>query len=272
MNKKTRLTTGEFAKLCKTTKETLFHYDRENLLKPKYVSENGYRYYSADQFFEFDLISVLKETGSSLREIGVIVRDTDGRRFLKLLEEKKAFFKKENERLAQREIMLHDMIAGTHEALGSDYDVFKVGHYPEERLEVLPTAPSPLEPSAQFAERFAEYIAFYGQQGRVPSYPFGVILLRADMEKGDYLEKFLFSRASRFTPPALLQVKPEGKYAVLAHRGTVQSHLLAFGEMLKQIAASGLKFAGNAYVYDMMSSVLLASGEVHASKYCIRVE
>ena len=35
----TYYTTGEFAKLCHTTKETLFHYDSIGLLKPKIVKE-----------------------------------------------------------------------------------------------------------------------------------------------------------------------------------------------------------------------------------------
>ncbi len=51
------LTTGQFAKLCGTQKGTLFFYDSEGLLKPKYVSENGYRRYGAEQFFDFDLSS-----------------------------------------------------------------------------------------------------------------------------------------------------------------------------------------------------------------------
>ena len=44
------LKTGEFARLCHTTKETLFHYDREGILKPRHVSGNGYRRYGLEQF------------------------------------------------------------------------------------------------------------------------------------------------------------------------------------------------------------------------------
>ena len=54
-------TTGQFAKLCGTTKETLFYYDELGILKPVKVAENGYRYYSASQFFDLDLITVLQE-------------------------------------------------------------------------------------------------------------------------------------------------------------------------------------------------------------------
>ena len=62
-------TTGQFAKLCGTTKETLFYYDELGILKPVKVAENGYRYYSASQFFDLDLITVLQEAGSSLSKI-----------------------------------------------------------------------------------------------------------------------------------------------------------------------------------------------------------
>ena len=63
----TFLNVGEFARICHTTRETLLHYDRKGLLKPAYVAENGYRRYSMKQYFDFDLICLLKE-GGSVRE------------------------------------------------------------------------------------------------------------------------------------------------------------------------------------------------------------
>lgn len=51
-------TSGEFAKFCNTTKDTLFHYDDINLLKPAKIAPNSYRYYSANQAFLFDMISL----------------------------------------------------------------------------------------------------------------------------------------------------------------------------------------------------------------------
>ncbi len=272
MKNKSAMSSGEFAKLCKTTKETLFHYDRENLLKPKYLSERGYRYYSAEQFFTFDIISILKEAGSSLKEIRTLIRGMNGERLLHLLEERSAFLKKKRERMEQREIMLNDMIDCTRESLHIDYDTFMVQRHEEECLEALPTTASPLEPSAEFAERFAEYIGLYEKQNRVPSYPFGVILMQADVMNGRYLERFLFSSATRFTPNFQLHKKPAGSYAVLAHRGTVHTHMRSFDGMIQRIRDSGLSIAGNAYVYDLMSVSSLDCGDIHSSKYCIRVE
>lgn len=66
---KVLLTTGEFCKLCDTTKDTLFHYEKLNLLKPVKIADNGYRYYVYDQLDLFLNISLLKGIGLSLKQI-----------------------------------------------------------------------------------------------------------------------------------------------------------------------------------------------------------
>ena len=76
--KKNLLTSGEFANLCGTQKGTLLFYEKEGLLKPKHVSENRYRRYGVEQYFEFDLLSMLKEVGSSLKEIKAHLHNMNG--------------------------------------------------------------------------------------------------------------------------------------------------------------------------------------------------
>ena len=247
-------------------------YDKEGLLKPKYVMENGYRRYGAEQYFDFDLITMLKETGSSLQEIKTQIRSMDGEEFLSLLEAKRLVVKKERSRLAQRELMLDDMAICTREALNFEYDTFRVQWQEEERLEVFPTTAAPSESITEFVERFVEYSAFYEKQGRFPRYPFGIILTRDDVAKGHYQERFFFSRATRSTPRSQLQAKPAGRYAVLAHKGTVETHQKAFRDLLRRITAAGLAITGDTHVYDMMSYIVLGPGEHYAAKYCVPVE
>ena len=43
MNKKIYMTTGEFARIMRITKETLFHYDEIGLFQPELTQPNGYR-------------------------------------------------------------------------------------------------------------------------------------------------------------------------------------------------------------------------------------
>lgn len=272
MKKKDYLTTGEFARLCNTTKETLFHYDRKSLLKPKYVSENGYRYYGVEQYFDFDMISMLKDTGSSLKEVKDNIHNTGGGDFLSLFEERLRAVKKERARLAQREMMLRDMVAGTREALNFQYDTFMLLEQQEERFETVATKGALDYSLVDFVERFAEYSAFYEKLRRTPRLPFGVILAHDDVARGHYRERYYFSRATRSTPSSLLHIKPGGQYAVIAHRGTAQIHAQAFGYFLQQIQSAGLAVAGNCYCYDMMSYVLLGSNNSYAAKYCVLVK
>ncbi len=62
-------TRGEFAKLNGITPFTLRLYDRMGLLKPAYVGENGYRYYTDDQAGELTAINLCVKAGFSLKEI-----------------------------------------------------------------------------------------------------------------------------------------------------------------------------------------------------------
>ena len=51
---------------------------------------NGYRRYGLEQFFDFDMISLLKETGSTLGEIRACREMRDPRAYLRLLRRDRA--------------------------------------------------------------------------------------------------------------------------------------------------------------------------------------
>lgn len=61
---------GQMAKLHNTSVKTLRYYDEIDLFKPIEVNlENGYRYYSVEQFKVLDIINYLKALGVPLKEI-----------------------------------------------------------------------------------------------------------------------------------------------------------------------------------------------------------
>ena len=64
-----RYTTGTFAKLANVTERTSRYYDKIGLLKPSFVAENGYRYYTDEDLFKLQRIVSLKNLGFSLEEI-----------------------------------------------------------------------------------------------------------------------------------------------------------------------------------------------------------
>ena len=87
------LTTGQFAKLCETTKETIMHYRRIGILMPISISETGYCYYSPFQFYDYMCIKTLQSTGSPLNEIKEY-QQLDYHTYLDLLKEKQLSYKK----------------------------------------------------------------------------------------------------------------------------------------------------------------------------------
>jgi len=63
------LTIAQMAKLCGTTKATLYHYEREKVFSPYLVDENGYRWYRLDQVYRYEAVHLLQQQGLSLSEI-----------------------------------------------------------------------------------------------------------------------------------------------------------------------------------------------------------
>lgn len=73
-------TSGEFAKKANVTLRTIRYYDKQGILKPSKVGENGYRYYTDGDFAKLQKILSLKYLGFSLEEIMTITindQDTD---------------------------------------------------------------------------------------------------------------------------------------------------------------------------------------------------
>lgn len=70
-------TTGKFANLANTTIRTIRYYDSICLLKPSFVADNGYRYYTDEDLLKLQRIISLKSLGFSLEEIYPLTLNND---------------------------------------------------------------------------------------------------------------------------------------------------------------------------------------------------
>ena len=61
--------TGEFAKLLEVKKDTLLYYDKMDLFKPAGTYDNGYRYYTFEQFDQFMAIQSLRNVEIPIKEL-----------------------------------------------------------------------------------------------------------------------------------------------------------------------------------------------------------
>lgn len=66
---------GDFSRIARVSARLLRFYDEIELLKPVHADpQTGYRYYSANQLAELNRITVLKDLGFSLEQIGPVLR------------------------------------------------------------------------------------------------------------------------------------------------------------------------------------------------------
>lgn len=135
-NPNIHLSCGEFAKITGTTKETLFHYDETGVLIPDFRDENGYRYYSVFQIEFFQVISLLKELGMSLKDIKQYIDNKSPQNLIELLVHQKSVVEKKLLHLAKMRQMITDKILITSTALEKKNNEITIETCSEMRLAI----------------------------------------------------------------------------------------------------------------------------------------
>lgn len=78
MKKPGYYSSGEFARMAQVTLRTVRYYDKQNILKPSYVTDAGARFYTDKDFARLQQILLLKYLGFSLDDIReMTIADTD---------------------------------------------------------------------------------------------------------------------------------------------------------------------------------------------------
>ncbi len=206
------LKTGEFAAFCNTTKDTLFHYDAIGLLKPVRTADNGYRYYSLNQIYMFDLIATLKEVGLSLEEIKNYIdkRDTDA--FVELLKEQDRLLKQKIDVLTRRRRLLRNTLLLTQEAFDVTENVISFEDMEEEYFIISDRAKSDSE-----KELFALVSRLWDYCSRHNAYDdfiTGEIIPYENIVSGSFKTGWFSSRIDKKIKSRYLHIKAAGCYAV----------------------------------------------------------
>lgn len=208
-------TTGQFANLCGVKKQTLFHYDDIDLLKPARVDDNGYRYYSHDQYQSFLLISCLKEAGMSLLDIKEYLNEADNEKRRQTVEVRLAALDSRIAYLMNVRKILANSFGATGQVIGSkdgNDDEIRL----ENRAETVMWSTRPLDELDD--KELVEYVANIVKRVE----PSAVVLSSEDVMAGiTDVQRFLLIKRSKKIDDAQAQelglvpfVRPEGRYGV----------------------------------------------------------
>ncbi len=120
MNTSDLYTSGTFAKMAHISLRTVRYYDKQNILKPTYVTPEGRRYYSDQDFVRLQQILLLKYLGFSLEEIrNLTIADQDESFLVNSLELQRKLIQDQIEQLQMVEQAIGDM----SEEIRSDHEI-----------------------------------------------------------------------------------------------------------------------------------------------------
>lgn len=259
---------SEFASLCGVTKHTLYHYDEIGLLHPCVVHDNGYRYYTLEQFSRFSLISVLKKTGTSLEEIKEYLNKQNNQTFIKILNQKLDELNKEAETIKKMCRILSNSITELEKNMNA-----KIGdmQFIECEEEYLITTASPLRSGSSRQAMFpcfSSHFRYCEEHNIEIGWHIGEIVLQSDIMNNCYKEGFYFSRLSAPIDDERLFIKPKGTYAVMYYQGNSDNLETIYQEIVREIERLGYQVAGNIYEEDAIDYL----SESDPDNYVYRVE
>ncbi|KAA9013235.1 MerR family transcriptional regulator [Niallia endozanthoxylica] len=264
------LTTGEFAKLCKVNKQTLFYYDQIGLLSPVFKNEKGYRYYSINQIELFYVIDLLKDLGMSLNDIQQYTQNKSPESFLTLMYQKKEEIVKKRQEMEMKEKLIETKIAIMEEASQIDFHQITLEHLPEATLYLSRNIENITD--EEFVEVISEFIEELNESQLDTGYPIGGITKREQVLKGEF-SKYSYLYMEQPHPkvgyPYFQAVK--GDFLIGYHMGEDKTihhtYKKLFAEMERLHLALG-DYVFEEYIYD---TVVMNQKEQYVTKIMIQV-
>ncbi|WP_139490317.1 MerR family transcriptional regulator [Brevibacillus dissolubilis] len=243
---KNRFSIGEMAKLHNTTIKTLRYYDEIGLLKPIQIDHNnGYRYYSTEQFEQLNTIHYLKELGFSLKEIGVHLehRDIDG--FLDLLKKQKELTEQKIKELERINRRFQNRIDDINLARGIDeMGVVVVKDVKERRIVRLMEKISS-EPELEVSLRQLENLSNMSSSIFIGGVGLTVQIDHIKNHKFDEYNSIFILTEEEDIQSEWVTTLPEGKYACIYYRGNHHESPAFYQNLLTYIQENNLQIMGD---------------------------
>ena len=247
-------TTGEFAKICRVNKRTLFHYDDIGLFRPAVTDENGYRYYSYRQYDVFLIISMLKELNVPLKEMKAYLDGRSPEQLLQLSRQKIEEVDQKITRLNQIRHLLEETIVFTNKGLQANCDGITVEEQEEEyliRSELLNE-----ENTKDYIKWMLEYNNFENKTLSKDTSFVGTMLSKENILNGNYVNStYFFVKTSDISLSN--SSKPKGLYAIAYHRGSYDNVAKTYMKLINYCEENHLRLGDFSYEESLLDNLAL---------------
>lgn len=222
---------GKFAKLCNTTKHTLFHYDKIGVFSPEIKSENGYRFYSVFQVEPFFVISTLQELGLPLKEIKEYLDVKNPERLIALLNTQQKEIDNKINRLTAIKKSISQKVHLTQSLLHVNTKDISISQEKEEVLML--TAALPWENDHSLAISFSNHIKCCTENDIAIPYSIGQMIDIQNIHKENYNSySFFYTNITSSLSKPESYLKKAGKYLTTYHTNGYSSIDVTYKKML----------------------------------------
>lgn len=264
-------TTGEFAKLCGVSKQTLLYYDRVGIFRPERILENGYRVYTYPQFETFHVIATLRAMGTPIHEIKSYLDRRSPEEFIRLFAQQKRELEETIQNLERIHRTMESKIAATRDALQVDETKISLEWQPEKRLALS-------QPMQSWAEQeylpiLTEYLSACNRNNRTQTDSIGTVVRWKALPDGNFTDctYYFCSQAAGDTFPSFLHYRPAGTYVVAYHKGDYDSMTEAYERLAAYIRHHQLSIVPYSYEDDLLDEVTNRDAREYLTKISIPI-
>jgi len=263
---------SEVAKLTGISRQTLIYYDRENILKPAFVDDNKYRYYSVYQINQIQIISMLKEFGTPLKTIKSYLTDRDQVNFENLLDHIKQELNNKIRTMENYVNIIDDRksLINRSKSIGDYTEI----HLEEKKSRTalfsapLGSAGNPGQGHLNKSYDMEKKLKELGLVGLSLN-----VMVEQKLLTKDYANEISYFYVYLDEKRQDLELKtiPEGLYATAYHKGRNQTSEISYHRLIDYIHSTGLVIDGNAYETILINHITEEINDEFLSEISIKV-
>ncbi|ADL51245.1 MerR family transcriptional regulator [Clostridium cellulovorans] len=263
------LTTGQMAKLHKTTKRLLQYYDEINLFSPAIKGENEYRYYSYEQSPELEIILSLSELGMKLNEIKDYLTSRSPENLYSLLKEKQRLLREKLKNLQLIDQMLSNHINNVEQSFQIPLNSIYTEYQQEEHLLATPET---TEDSIETIYKTISGTLINTDERHLYCHICGSILPESSWQNQDYTtyNRYYFKTVAPSGGTSLLN-KPAGNYLCINWLGNWNTLKNAYSILMKYAKNNCITLVGDAYEDTIVDSFAVQNDNEYVTKIMIRI-
>lgn len=261
--------TGEFAKLLEINKDTLLYYDKIDLFKPAGTFDNGYRYYTFEQFDQFVAIQSLRAVEVPIKELKTYFDAPNVQALQQLAMEQQEKVAMEIQKLQDIQFFLERTVALTKEM-----EEVSIGEVLVKQLPAEPVVYSDEKidwSSLSMEELYEQTTPFLKKLGIKSTAAYGTVYTKEDfLNKKFEGVSYLFCRLD--DPSA--RMKPAGHYAVIYHQGPYDeiSQTETYNTLLAYLEQEQLALDGDIYEEYLLHSIAAKEEKDYITKISVKVK